>query len=191
MLTPGSAGLPRGALRPVIAKRRPGLLLREIGNVFDYLPSLGTAWQAISSSIISRTGKNGEESFWTAQDIRAAFDESTAEGRRDYRNASAIITGVGLLATFLAILVALLDVRLAQNRIQGLDLLVQGLSGKFLSSVVAVARATALVVLEGTLRPGAGARPRPCRDFEKPLAKVSSLPVLLTAMKRSWTSWRR
>jgi methyl-accepting chemotaxis protein len=55
---------------------------------------------------------------------------------------------VGLLATFLAILVALLDVRLANNRIQGLDLLIQGLSGKFLSSVVAVACATTLLFLE-------------------------------------------
>jgi ABC-type transporter Mla subunit MlaD len=55
---------------------------------------------------------------------------------------------VGLLATFLAILVALLDVRLANNRIQGLDLLIQGLSGKFLSSVVAVACATTLVFFE-------------------------------------------
>ena len=65
-----------------------------------------------------------------------------------------MISGIGLLATFLAILVALLDVRLVQNRVQGLDLLVQGLSGKFLSSVVALACATLLIQAEkGLYRP--------------------------------------
>jgi hypothetical protein len=107
-----------------------GALLGEIEKVFSGLPPLRAAWQAIDSSIISRTGKDGEELFWVAEDVGAVF------------------TGVGFLATFLAILVALLDVRFVNNRIQGLDLLIQGLSGKFLSSVVAVACATALVFFE-------------------------------------------
>jgi hypothetical protein len=98
--------------------------------------------------MISTTDRYGEERFWIAEDIRAIFNECVAAEGQGYRNASAIITGVGLLATFLAILVALLDVRLANNRIQGLDLLIQGLSGKFLSSVVAVACATTLVFFE-------------------------------------------
>ena len=125
-----------------------GRLFQEIDEVFNDLPLLGTAWQTVSSSMIHRTDRNGEERFWIAEDIGAVFDESTGPGSQGYRNASAIITGVGLLATFLAILVALLDVRLANNRIQGLDLLIHGLSGKFLSSVVAVACATTLVFFE-------------------------------------------
>ena len=124
------------------------LSLKQIDKLFTSLPPLVTAWQTISSSIISRTDKSGEERFWIAEDIGAVFNESMAAGSQSYRNASAIITGVGLLATFLAILVALLDVRLAHNRIQGLDLLIQGLSGKFLSSVVAIACATTLVFFE-------------------------------------------
>lgn len=126
----------------------PGRLLLEIGRVFDDLPSLRTPWLTISSSIISRTDRNGEERFWVAEDIGVVFNESATANSQGYGNASAIITGVGLLATFLAILVALLDVRLANNSILGLDLLIQGLSGKFLSSVVAIACATALVFFE-------------------------------------------
>ena len=126
-----------------------GHFLSEIDEVFNDLPSLRAAWQTISFSMISKTGGNGEERFWIAEDIGAVFNESMAAGgSQGYRNASAIITGVGLLATFFAILVALLDVRLANNRIQGLDLLIQGLSGKFLSSVVAIACATTLVFFE-------------------------------------------
>ncbi len=136
---------------PAAQRRRNGISarsLKEIEKVFNNLPPLVTAWQTISSSMISRTDRSGEERFWIAEDIGAVFKESMASGSQSYRNASAIITGVGLLATFLAILVALLDVRLTHNRIQGLDLLIQGLSGKFLSSVVAVACATTLVFFE-------------------------------------------
>ncbi len=125
-----------------------GQLLKKINGLFNDLPLLGAAWQTISSSMISTTDRYGEERFWIAEDIRAIFNECVAAEGQGYRNASAIITGVGLLTTFLAILVALLDVRLANNRIQGLDLLIQGLSGKFLSSVVAVACATTLVFFE-------------------------------------------
>ena len=89
---------------------------------------------------------------------------------QSYRTAPTVISGIGLLATFLAILVALLDVRLAQNRIQGLDLLVQGLSGKFLSSVVAVACATILIHAEKGLT-------RPVR--EAALSLTSTLKTLL------------
>ncbi len=142
------------ALRPgraLAQSRRSGISgwrVQEIDKVFSDLPPLRSVWQTISSSMIRGTDKSGEERFWVAEDIGAAFNDSAAAGSQGYRNASAIITGVGLLATFLAILVALLDVRLANNRIQGLDLLIQGLSGKFLSSVVAVACATTLLFFE-------------------------------------------
>jgi hypothetical protein len=62
-----------------------------------------------------------------------------------------IVTGTGLLFTFLAILVALLDVRLVDNRVQGLELLIQGLSGKFVSSVAALTGATVFLLFEKRL----------------------------------------
>ena len=54
-----------------------------------------------------------------------------------------MVTGFGLLCTFVAILIALLDVQLgANNQFTGLDKLVGGLSGKFLSSIAALLAAT-------------------------------------------------
>ena len=44
--------------------------------------------------------------------------------------------------TFLAILVALLDVRIENNQVTGLALLIEGLSGKFVSSIAALSAAT-------------------------------------------------
>ena len=94
------------------------------------------------------TGRNDSGS---SEDVEAIFNDSVATENQSYKNAPAIVTGVGLLATFVAILVALLDVQLANNRIQGLDLLIHGLSGKFLSSVVAISCAAALVFVEKSL----------------------------------------
>ncbi len=139
------------AARPSTEDRRKGIsghLVLEIGRVFDDLPSLRAGWLTISASLVSRTDRHGEERFWVAEDIGNAFDDPVSAGGLGYGNASAIITGVGLLATFLAILVSLLDVRLAHNSILGLDLLIHGLSGKFLSSVVAIACATTLAFFE-------------------------------------------
>ena len=125
----------------------PRKLYDSIADVFNGLPFLQPTWQRISSSIIRRLDKSGQMRFWAGEDMAGTFDEAIPDSHA-YKTAPAVITGIGLLATFVAILVALLDVKLANNRVQGLDLLVQGLSGKFLSSIVALACATLLVYAE-------------------------------------------
>ncbi len=126
----------------------------SIIEVFNGLPLLRAQWQGISSSVIRRPDKKGEDRFWISEEVGNFFNETNIIDNQPYKTAPTIITGVGLLATFLAILVALLDVKLSNTKVQGLDLLVQGLSGKFLSSVVALACATLLVYAEkGVIRP--------------------------------------
>ena len=123
-------------------------------DIFNGLPLLRAQWQGVSSSIIRRPDKTGEDRFWVSEEIGNFFNETNMIDNQAYKTAPTIITGVGLLATFLAILVALLDVKLSNNKVQGLDLLVQGLSGKFLSSVVALGCATGLVYAErGVMHP--------------------------------------
>ena len=125
----------------------PRKLYDSIAAVFIGLPFLQPTWQRISSSIIRRPDKSGQMRFWAGEDMAGTFNEAITDSHA-YKTAPAVITGIGLLATFVAILVALLDVKLANNRVQGLDLLVQGLSGKFLSSIVALACATLLIYAE-------------------------------------------
>ena len=143
-------------------------LYDSIADVFNGLPLLRFPWQRISSSIIRRPDKSGQMRFWAGEDMARIFDEVITDSHA-YKTAPAVITGIGLLATFVAILVALHDVKLANNRVQGLDLLVQGLSGKFLSSIVALACATLLVYAEkGILYPVR--------------ARINSLVFILTSL---------
>lgn len=141
----------------------------SIDEIFDTLPLLRVPWLRISSFIISRTDKNGEERFWMSEDVGEFLNGTTMVDSQSYKSAPAVISGVGLLATFLAILVALLDVRLTNNKVQGLDLLLQGLSGKFLSSVVAIGCATMLTHAERGV-------------FRKARAAVTSLAATLASL---------
>ena len=130
----------------------PRKVYNAIDKVFAGLPLLAQPWQAVRSSIVNRADADGEEKYWVSDDIGAVMkSDAITQPGPGFRNAPSIMTGIGLLATFLAILTALLDVRLADNKIHGLDLLISGLSGKFLSSVVAVACATLLLFAEKNL----------------------------------------
>lgn len=115
-------------------------------QVFEQIPLLKPAWRNFNAQILARRDNAGEEQFWTSESAEAAFsDTAIIEPRLNrsfYLAFPGIVTGIGLLFTFLAILVALLDVRLENNRVQGLELMIQGLSGKFVSSVAALAAAS-------------------------------------------------
>jgi hypothetical protein len=143
---------PRGSASPGRGMSRQ--LYEAISAVFDGLPLLQAPWQNIRSFIIAKTNETGEEQFWVSEEMGNILNGAGMIDSQSYKTAPTVISGIGLLATFLAILVALLDIRLTNNKVQGLDLLVQGLSGKFLSSVVAVACATLLIYAEkGVSRP--------------------------------------
>ncbi|HEY7495476.1 MAG TPA: hypothetical protein VIH59_30765, partial [Candidatus Tectomicrobia bacterium] len=91
----------------------------------------------------------------TAESAAVAFNDTSIIDPRLNRSffvaVPGIVTGTGLLCTFLAILVALLEVQLVGGQFQGLDHLVSGLSGKFLSSIVALGASTLFLFAERPL----------------------------------------
>lgn len=124
-------------------------------QVFEQISSLKPAWRSFNSQILTRRDNTGEERFWASESAEVAFSDAAVVEPRLNRSfflaVPGIVTGTGLLVTFLAILVALLDVRLENNRVQGLELLIQGLSGKFVSSVAALFSATVFLLCEKPL----------------------------------------
>lgn len=145
-----------------IPEHQPGEGLREQdfrrieGTIAESSAPLKSAWREFQSHVVKRqTGDDNAIFYWSTSDVVDVFSthklttESFRFLSRDfYQSFPSILTGIGLLTTFLAILVALLDVRLIDNRVQGLELLIQGLSGKFVTSVIALLCATAFVIFE-------------------------------------------
>lgn len=118
------------------------------------VPALQSVWSSFKSRIIRRIGPDGDDEFWSSESSDTSFDEHTLIDLRFNKQMHAsvpgIVTGVGLFFTFLAILVALMDVRIdAQTkRFIGMETLLQGLSGKFISSVAALASASVYLYCE-------------------------------------------
>lgn len=129
----------------------------ELAEIVGKSPTLAHAWNGYASLIVARRVGTSEDQFWASEGAASAFTDSavleTRLNRRFYSSLPSIITGTGLLFTFLAILVALLDVRIntQTNQIEGLQGLIQGLSGKFVSSIAALSSATIFLLAEKPL----------------------------------------
>src|SRR5262249_12204626 len=95
---------------------------------------------------------------WSAESAESAFTEwaviDMRLNRSFYVAVPTLITGIGLLVTFLAILLALRGLSIEKNQVLGLEGLVGGLSGKFVSSVAALAAASIFLPIERALLHG-------------------------------------
>jgi len=124
-------------------------------KIFEDISAWRTAWNRYAAHILSERAEAGDEQVWAAESAEVAFTDATVIDSRLNRSLYAavpsLVTSLGLLLTFVAILIALLDVRVEQNQVQGLEGLVAGLSGKFISSVVALLSASVFLFCERRL----------------------------------------
>ncbi len=124
----------------------------SISQVFNTTPSLSSAWNCYKSTIVIRQDKNGEDHFWATDSADKDFSESALVdillNKSFFVSIPGVVTGTGLLFTFLAILVALFGVHKEGTKFVGIEELIGGLSGKFLSSVAALFSATIFLVSE-------------------------------------------
>jgi ABC-type transporter Mla subunit MlaD len=148
---------PKGKGHPTKNKRNglPGAAYDSLRQVFEKVPRLELAWRGYDSQLLLRPDALGADHFWSSESANLAFSSQAVIdpyiNRSLYSAVPSIVTGLGLMFTFIAILIALLDVRLVNSRVQGVELLIQGLSGKFLSSIAALLSATIFVVIEKRL----------------------------------------
>ena len=157
----------------------------SLSSILAGFPALSHAWNGYASTVVVRPGKTGEEEFWSSQSAESNFTESALWGahlnRALYNSLPGVVTSVGLLFTFLAILVALLDVRIntQTSQIEGLPLLIEGLSGKFVSSIAALLAATTFLLGEKRLTHQLSrARLRLIASLDTLMPRLSSLRVL-------------
>lgn len=136
-----------------------GLAERQYEQVRQALGGNAAAelWTAIAGRLVRRRSRDGEDEYWmpeSAGDWVAAAAPEKAQFNRGYFAAfPGLLTGCGLFLTFLAILFALKDVTVdqAMQQVQHVDKLINGLSGKFLSSVVALLLAILFTLWERRL----------------------------------------
>ena len=128
----------------------------NLSRLFSGSTLLSPGWNAFNSQIVRRRNVE-EDQYWASESAEIAFSDAAVFERQLNRTffgaLPGIVTGAGLLFTFLAILVALLDVKFNEvtAEVKGIDKLIEGLSGKFVSSIAALFTATLFLLLERPL----------------------------------------
>lgn len=117
--------------------------LRTEGNKL-HDPAAGW-WHRCEDAAEPYQGAEGQEGYFLTDPPNEVlpYEALTSSLRKDvYRSLPGVLTGVGLALTFIAILIALYGVHYDKANtvepITGIDILINGLSGKFLSSVIAL-----------------------------------------------------
>jgi len=137
----------------------------------------GEWWLAIEQSMEYYTSPTGNEGWFLTRSVSECLPEEDVVdsfyNSAFHQSVPGILTALGLLATFVAILLALAGVtynpRDAMRPVSGIDQLINGLSGKFLSSIVALILSVVFTLLEKKicdrqLRNSYDALTKRCRD---------------------------
>ena len=113
-------------------------------------------WTRIDDNLIASAGADGLERWFLAAPARDVLPE-TAVSERYYHSSfheavPGILTGLGLACTFIAILVALTSLRVTMvngtETVIGIRELIEGLAGKFLTSIVGLLLSMVFLIVE-------------------------------------------
>jgi len=129
---------------------RQGLRLKQLEEMRARLRGLKGSpaewWRRIERHVESYTSPEEHEGWFMTEQPREVLPYDVLVGREfntaKFSSFPGILTGAGLTLTFVAILIALYGVRInegnATEPVTGMKELIEGLSGKFLSSIVAL-----------------------------------------------------
>jgi hypothetical protein len=140
-------------------------------------------WRRVSPNIEAYTSLPDEERFFLVESPREVLAYEWIVGKNFNGSLFAVIpgilTGAGLMLTFLAILIALVSVHYDKSNtvdpITGIDSLINGLSGKFTSSILALSLSILFTFFEKD-------RVRRVKSaYERVLSAVSTAIPLLSA----------
>jgi hypothetical protein len=153
----------RGLLSPFEPKRPAsgrGLPLELLDSIRASIAKVSTDprnqfverwWKEINDSVVPYAGPSKDRLWYLGRPAEAVLDAETVIeptfNQRFIRALPALMTSAGLLGTFIAILLALLDLNVdVNNNIAGIPELISNLSGKFVTSIIAIA---ASILLSG------------------------------------------
>jgi len=108
-------------------------------------------WNRIEPNLQKYISPTGREGWFAVAPFREILSQDELEATYHaglYQSVPGILTGLGLLGTFTALLVGLLDLKYTPTEITGLPILINNLSGKFLSSVVALILGLVFLLIE-------------------------------------------
>jgi len=129
-------------------------MLETLDKMFTGHPTHQPSWLDFRATLTRQFNVNGEDMYLASESASRAFGENSDFDSRInkgfYQAVPGIFTGIGLLVTFIAILLALKGVSKdpVTRQFTGIDQLISGLSGKFISSIAALLSASFYMFFE-------------------------------------------
>lgn len=136
--------------------RRDGKDFEQINAVLEKEPWLSYAWKQYRKSLVTEhVAWYIEPRIFSSRPAQELFSlETIFQGRLNlawYQQVPSLLTGIGLLLTFIALLVGLSKLHADGHGIAGIQGLINGLAGKFLTSIVGLVCATLFTLIEKPL----------------------------------------
>ena len=146
-------------------------------------------WEELKETLV-KDDSGSELRIWNTRPAEEFFSEEEIVERslhpRLFRAVPAILTSMGLLTTFIAILIGLDGVHMEGERVDGLPTFINALSGKFASSIIALVLAIVFTLLETRIfRNTHGTYLRFCQQLDSLFPRKTSEELLLELKKDS------
>jgi hypothetical protein len=136
-------------------ERADGLRLDRVetirGRVRQAPPAVKEWWLTVEGNLQRYFRSDGKERWYAATIAREAFPYEELFAGYDEASHQAVpglLTALGLLGTFIALLMGLAHLEYTEKAVTGLKELINALSGKFLTSVLALAASVFFVIVE-------------------------------------------
>ncbi|MCC6141513.1 MAG: hypothetical protein IT389_12960 [Nitrospira sp.] len=136
--------------------RRDRKDLHLIDATFQREPWLSPAWTQYRKTLVTeQVAWYIEPRIFSSRSAQELFSlETIFRGKLNlawYQQVPSLMTGIGLLLTFIALLIGLSKLHADGHGIAGIQGLINGLAGKFLTSIVGLVCATAFTLIEKPL----------------------------------------
>jgi hypothetical protein len=108
-------------------------------------------WKSVEGALLPYTAPDGDQRWYISNSARELFaPEELFEAYSDgsHQAVPGLLTALGLLGTFSALLLGLADLRYTDKAVLGLSDLINALSGKFFTSVLALGSSVLFVLAE-------------------------------------------
>jgi len=172
---------------PPLLDRRDGKDFQLIDTTFQREPWLSPAWKHYRKTLVTeQVAWYIEPRIFSSRSAQEIFSlDSIFRGKLNltwYQQVPSLLTGIGLLLTFIALLVGLSKLHADGHGIDGIQGLINGLAGKFLTSIVGLICATAFTLIEKPLTFRLFSAHQQCTDLIDDLFPRKTLEQILEGM---------
>jgi len=170
-----------------VEERADGLRLERLetirGKVRQADPVVKEWWLGVESSLQKYFRGDGKERCYATNAARETFPYEELFAGYDEASHQAVpglLTALGLLGTFIALLLGLAHLEYTEKAVTGLKELINALSGKFLTSVIALAASAIFIIVERFFCEASLERlyVRICRQFDQTFPRIRSERIL-------------